>query len=170
MSSLDKIGVKVVSMPSPTLDATAADITTGNALPLLHEIAALAQALVDTGEEGSIDLRSLPLAPGDYEQLRSLLGDGEARATVDAGGETTVRETAYAGVWWVTYYSGDKEVVADRIEITLVPAIMKSHPADVAAAAARLQRYIAERLKAEQAIDSDGLEDVEDVDAGNPLS
>ncbi len=75
MSSLDKIGVKVVSMPSPTLDATTADITTGNALPLLHEIAALAQALADTGEEGSIDLRSLPLAPGDYEQLRSLLGE-----------------------------------------------------------------------------------------------
>ncbi len=157
MSSLDKIGVKVVSVPARAVAAETADITTtGNALPLLHEIAALAQTLADTGEEGSIDLRSLPLAPGDYEQLRSLLGEGEARATVDAGGETTVRETAYAGVWWVTYYSGDQEVVADRIEITLVPAILKSHPADVVAAAGRLQRYIAaKREKTGQAIDGE---------------
>jgi hydrogenase-1 operon protein HyaF len=144
MSSLDKIGVKVVSMPPTGSAEMTADITTGNALPLLHEIAALAQALADKGEEGCIDLRSLPLAPGDYEHLRSLLGEGEARATVDVAGETIVRETAYAGVWWVTYYGADEEVVADRIEITLVPAILKSHPADIGAAAERLRRYIAE--------------------------
>jgi hydrogenase-1 operon protein HyaF len=75
-----------------------------------------------------------------------LLGEGEARATVDVAGETIVRETAYAGVWWVTYYGADKEVVADRIEITLVPAILKSHPADISAAAERLRHYIAEGL------------------------
>lgn len=138
MSSLDKIGVKVISAPAIT---TTAD-TTGNALPLLHEIAALVQVLADKGEEGCIDLRSLPLAPGDYDQLRELLGEGEARATVNAAGETTVRETAYAGVWWVTYYSTEQEVVADRIEITLVPAILKSHPADVGAAVRRLQDHI----------------------------
>lgn len=148
MSGLDKIGVKVVSVPAATLatNATVDTTTTGNALPLLHEIAALAQVLADKGEEGCIDLRSLPLAPGDYEQLQALLGEGEAQATVSAAGETRVRETAYAGVWWVTYYDTDNEVVADRIEITLVPTILKSHPVDVEAAARRLQRYIAEDL------------------------
>lgn len=138
VSSLDKIGVKVVSTAAQTPEAA----TAGNALPLLHEIATLMQTLVDKGEEGCIDLRSLPLAPGDYDRLRALLGEGEALAKVDAAGETTVRETAYAGVWWVTYYSTDNEVVADRLEITLVPAILKSHPADVGAAARRLRSDI----------------------------
>lgn len=142
MSSLDKIGVKVVIGPAAGATSAMEAATTGNALPLLHEIAALMQILGDKGEEGCIDLRSLPLAPGDYDQLRTLLGEGEARATVNAAGQTTVRETGYAGVWWVTYYGPDNEVLADRIEITFMPTILKSHPADVSAAARRLQQDI----------------------------
>lgn len=139
MSSLDKIGVKFVPAPP-------AMTTTGNALPLLHEIAALLHALAERGEEGCIDLRSLPLAPGDYEHLRALLGEGEAQATIQAAGETRVRETAYAGVWWVTYYgTDDQEVLADRIEITWVPTILKSQAADVEAAARRLRHDIDDR-------------------------
>ncbi len=145
VSSLDKIGVKVVTEPAASMTAMSETTTTGNALPLLHEITALMQTLADKGEEGCIDLRSLPLTPGDYDQLRTLLGEGEAQATVNAAGETSVRETGYAGVWWVTYYGPDSEVMADRIEITLVPAILKSHPADVSAAARRLQRDIDDR-------------------------
>lgn len=144
MSSLDKIGVKVIAAP---IAAATETTTAGNALPLLHEIAALVQALADRGEEGCIDLRSLPLAPDDYERLRTWLGTGEVHATIeaagDAAGKTIARETRYAGVWWVTYYGADdNEVAADRIEITPVPAILESHPADVSAAAQRLRHDI----------------------------
>ena len=138
MSSLDKIGVKVVPAAPPMA-------TTGNALPLLHEIAALLQALAERSEEGCIDLRGLPLAPGDYDHLRALLGEGEVQATIDAAGETRVRETAYAGVWWVTHRGPDDEVMAERIEITFMPAILTSHPADVGVAARRLHDDIEAR-------------------------
>jgi hydrogenase-1 operon protein HyaF len=103
---------------------------TGNALPILHEIETLLAGLVASGKAASIDLRSLPMLPGDYEQLRQWLGEGEVSATVEAFGPTRVRETAVSGVWWVTHYSVDDQVVAEFIEITHIPEILKTHPAD----------------------------------------
>ncbi|HEY2190547.1 MAG TPA: hydrogenase expression/formation C-terminal domain-containing protein, partial [Caldimonas sp.] len=64
MSALDKIAVKVV---------TAADLPTGNARALLRELADLLDAWVEKGEAGSVDLRSLPLSRGDYEELEAAL-------------------------------------------------------------------------------------------------
>lgn len=105
-------------------------LATGNALPLLHEIETLLNELVTTGKAASIDLRSLPMLPGDYEQLRQWLGEGEVGATVEALGPTRVHETAVSGVWWVTHYNDDDQVVADFIEVAYVPEILKTHPAD----------------------------------------
>ena len=102
----------------------------GNAVPLLHEIEVLLSDLLETGKSASIDLRSLPMLPGDYEKLREALGDGEVSATVDAMGPTRVRETAVHGVWWVTHYNSDETVVAEFIEVTYVPEILRTHPAD----------------------------------------
>jgi len=107
-----------------------APLATGNALPILHEIETLLSELVAAGKPASIDLRSLPMLPGDYEQLRQWLGEGEVSATVEAFGPTRVRETAVSGVWWVTHYSVDDQVVADFIEVTYVPEILKTHSAD----------------------------------------
>jgi hydrogenase-1 operon protein HyaF len=102
----------------------------GNAVPLLHEIEVLLSDLVATGKSASIDLRSLPMLPGDYEGLRAALGDGEVSATVDAMGPTQVRETAVHGVWWVIHYNSDDNVVAEFIEVTYMPEILRTHPAD----------------------------------------
>ena len=106
----------------------------GNAMPLLHEIEVLLSDLATTGKLASIDLRSLPMLPEDYEKLREVLGEGEVSATVDVLGPTLVRETAIHGVWWVTHQNVDNEVTAQFIEVTYMPEILKTHPADARAA------------------------------------
>jgi len=102
----------------------------GNAVPLLHEIEVLLNDLLATGKSGSIDLRSLPMLPDDYEKLREALGDGEVSATIAAMGPTQVRETAVHGVWWVTHFNSDDTVIAEFIEVTYMPEILRTHPAD----------------------------------------
>lgn len=119
------------------LSATA--VSHGNALPLLHEIEILLNDLVTTNKSASIDLRSLPMLPGDYEELRQVLGEGEVSATIDALGPTRVRETAIHGVWWVTHRNADGEVTAEFIEVTCLPEILKTHPADARAAVETLR-------------------------------
>ena len=125
MSSLDKIGVKVINpLPSPPEDGLS-----GNADAILHEIVALLEAYTASGQTGAIDLHSLPLTLDDYELLRITLADGEVHAHIDAIGNSEVRETLYPGVWWVTYYNAEGDIVADLIEVTAVPEILKA-PAD----------------------------------------
>ncbi len=72
----------------------------GNIRALLAEIAARLDKLLQLGETGSIDLNSLPLAPGEYEQLRQALGQGEVSARIEVIGPSEIIETHYPGVWW----------------------------------------------------------------------
>jgi hydrogenase-1 operon protein HyaF len=103
----------------------------GNARALLRELEAMLERFVERDERGSIDLRSLPLLPGDYERLRETLGTGEVSALVQAMGATEVHETAIPGIWWVRHFDEAGEVSAELIEVTDVPEILKTHPADV---------------------------------------
>jgi hydrogenase-1 operon protein HyaF len=105
----------------------------GNIRALLAEIAALLEKLDESGETGMIDLNSLPLAPGEYEQLRQTLGQGEVSARIDAIGASEIIETRYPGVWWVTHYNVEGDIVADMLEITTIPKIIKSQPEDITA-------------------------------------
>jgi hydrogenase-1 operon protein HyaF len=103
----------------------------GNIRALLAEIAARLEKLADHGETGMIDLNSLPFSPGEYEQLRQILGQGEVSAHIEAIGVSEIIETLYPGVWWVTHYNVEGDIVADMIEIALLPEIIKSQPEDV---------------------------------------
>ena len=103
----------------------------GNIRALLAEIAARLEKLASNGETGMIDLNSLPLAPGEYEQLRQTLGQGEVTARIEAIGASEIIETHYPGVWWVTHYNVEGDIVADMIEITTIPEIIKSQPEDI---------------------------------------
>lgn len=114
-------------------------VSHGNALPLLHEIAILLDDLAATGKSASLDLRSLPMLPDDYETLRAALGEGEVSATVNALGPTQVYETAVHGVWWITHRNAAGDVTAEFIEVTYSPGILKTHPADARAAAETLR-------------------------------
>ena len=116
----------------------------GNIRALLTEIAALLEKLDSCGETGMIDLNSLPLAPGEYEQLRRALGQGEVSVRVEAIGPSEIFETHYPGVWWVTHYNVEGDIVADMIEIAWLPLIIQSQPEDVHVGLERLQAQLSE--------------------------
>jgi hydrogenase-1 operon protein HyaF len=118
------------------------EVATGNVEPLLHEIRHALKRLV-SGEEGTtIDLKSLPLAPGEDERIETTLGTGEVRAEVDALGPTLIQETSYPGVWLITHKTADNAVVARFIEVTYIPELLRSQPEDIDAGIDRLENEL----------------------------
>lgn len=103
----------------------------GNAPPLLRELAEMLRRLVDTGEPATLDLSALPLTPADLDWLREKLGQGEVAAQVQAEGESTFDETACPGVWWVTHRNEKGAVSSEFIEVAFVPELVKAHPEDI---------------------------------------
>jgi hydrogenase-1 operon protein HyaF len=133
--SLDDISIKV-----------AADLhSIGSVDALLNEIATRLQRFIATGESSMIDLKSLPFAPEEYEGLRTALGRGEVSARLETIGDSELYETHYPGVWWVTHYNVEGDVIADLIEIAAVPAILHSQPEDVRDGLERLQQQLSGR-------------------------
>lgn len=118
------------------------DELTRNVQPLLHEIRHALSALVDNGETGIIDLRSIPLAPGEEEAIIEALGKGEIHARLEALGPSEIYETRYAGVWLVTHYNEDRAVVSRFIEITQLPDILRSQREDMSSALEALQEEL----------------------------
>ncbi len=114
----------------------------GNIRALLAEIATLLEKLDRNNETGMMDLNSLPFSPGEYEQLRLKLGQGEVSVHIEAIGKSEIIETQYPGVWWVTHYNVEGDIVADMLEITTIPEIIKSQPEDVHAGLERLQAQL----------------------------
>jgi hydrogenase-1 operon protein HyaF len=90
--------------------------------------------LLDEGEATIIDLRALPLGPGEEQQLESLLGIGEVTAKIDAMGPSTVNETLFAGVWLVTHRNTEDAILGKFIEITRYPSILESQTEDMRSA------------------------------------
>lgn len=133
MSGLKDIGIKVVD-----------ELAAANAHAVLREVESLLGHLVATGESGVIDLKGLPMAPADFEVLGSVLGEGEVNATIQAGGASSVRETAIHGVWWVTHRNEDGEVAAEFIEVARVPEILLSQPEDMETSLTRLRQVLSQ--------------------------
>jgi len=129
MSSLETIPVNIES-------------ATGNVRPLMHEIRHALTRLAN-GEDGTvIDLRSLPLAPGEQERLDTLLGKGEVRAEVDALGPTVVQETLFPGVWFITHCNADGATIARFIEVTRIPELLMSQQEDIDEGIKRLEKEL----------------------------
>ncbi len=124
MHTLDSIDIRVETGPP-------AAPSTDNTLPLLHEIRHALDRLAAHGTATSIDLRSLPLSPGDEESLAAALGRGEIEARLRALGDSEIYETAIPGVWLVTHYNSAGEIVAKFIEITRVPQILHTPAGDM---------------------------------------
>jgi hydrogenase-1 operon protein HyaF len=143
------------SIPIAVADDAAGLTLSGNADPVLHEIQSLLCNLVTSGKSASIDLRSLPLLPGDYERLKEVLGQGEVSATIDAMGPTQVRETAVHGVWWVTHYNSDETIIAEFIEVTTMPEMLRTHPADARAGLDLLQSRLTSATEVDKGGDGD---------------
>ena len=124
-------------------DAIKFNIQNGNDLtynvkPLLNEIKHALDNLIETGHTTIIDLRSIPLAPGEEDKILNTLGQGEVKAQLNALGLSEVIETQYAGVWTVTHYNDEHEIISRFIEVTTMPEILCSQTEDIMAAYSRL--------------------------------
>ena len=118
---------------------------TWNARPILFEVRHALEELLDSGETAIIDLRSIPLAPGEEETIINTLGQGEVHASLDALGPSEIYETRYAGVWLITHYNEEQAVVSRFIEITKLPDILKSQQEDISDALIELTRELGEK-------------------------
>jgi hypothetical protein len=68
---------------------------------------------------------------------------------VNADGLTQIRETGISGVWWVEHFDRHKAMIAEMIEVALVPQLLASGADEIAAAAQGLRaRLTATRLPA----------------------
>lgn len=104
---------------------------THNVQPLLHEIRHALAQLLETGAANIIDLRSIPLAPGEEQRLLAELGEGEIRAQLSALGPSEIIETRFPGVWLVTHYTANDEIIGRFIEICEMPRILMAQPEDI---------------------------------------
>jgi hydrogenase-1 operon protein HyaF len=123
MSGLDNIPVNV--------EAPAMPFGSGNTGAILAELETSLRTLLKSGKEHSIDLRSLPLLPGELDYLRERLGTGEVQVDVNALGHSTVVETAIRGVWWVTHRNAVDNVMAEFLEVSFCPDIIRAQRDDV---------------------------------------
>jgi hydrogenase-1 operon protein HyaF len=123
----------------------AVEHSSGNVELLLHEIGHALDRLLTHGQGTLIDLRSVPLAPGEEDRILEFLGTGEVRAELDAGGLSTVNESRFAGVWVVTHHDPGGDIIGRLIEISLIPDILRSQPPQMREGREALARDLALR-------------------------
>lgn len=111
---------------------------TGMAQAVLAEIAARLAGAIAGERIDPIELTAMPLTTEDRAELEERLGRGEVFATIESAGRSEVWETRFPGVWFVRHFGEGDRVASESVEIGAVPAILRSHGADMAAAAARL--------------------------------
>ncbi len=114
----------------------------GGVVAILSELVSLLEVLAADASSASIDLQSLPMSSKDRAQLQQVLGEGEVQATLTAQGISRIRETRVSGVWWVEHFGQDRELVAESIEVTLIPDILKAATDEIAPAARDLRARI----------------------------
>ena len=79
--------------------------------------------------------------------MRHALGKGEVSAHIEAIGPSEITETRYPGVWWVTHYNVEGDIVADMLEITTAPEILSSQPDDIRSGLALLHIQLKEEVQ-----------------------
>ena len=112
--------------------------SSGNIEPILHEIRHALESLLGEGTSATIDLKSIPLAPGEEDRILRLLGRGEVCATLSSFGTSEAFETTFPGVWVVTHHDTQGAVRARFIEVTRLPEILCAQEPDITAGLARL--------------------------------
>jgi len=118
---------------------------TWNVMPLLHQIRHALQNLLDNNISEVIDLRSIPLAPGEEDRILQILGTGEVQAKLNALGPSELMETKFNGVWLVTHYNDENEIISRHIEITRMPEILLSQTQDMSDAFQQLTDLLNEQ-------------------------
>lgn len=124
--SINQIPIHVINTQPTGLNGLS-----GNAHPLLLELAEYLKRLLDTGETSAIDLSALPLTPADLDWLKEKLGEGEIKVSLQANGLSTLNETACPGIWWVTHHNEQGAVTTQLLEVSFVPELVKTDVQDV---------------------------------------
>ena len=122
--------------------AQPAEVETGNVIPLLHQVRHALRQLLEQGEVSIIDLRSLPLGPGEEERLLAALGKGEVQARLSALGPSEIIETRYPGVWLVTHHNTEGETIGRFIEVCEFPGIGLAQAEDMRAGLQHLEEQL----------------------------
>ena len=130
MNTFEHIPVSVVHPPSTLVAA------------ILNEIDSLLTRLIEHHESAAIDLRSLPLFPGDDDHLKALLGEGEVSVRLNALGPSEIYETQIPGVWWCAHFNEAEEKIAEFIEITRIPTLLQTDVKDLQLARKKLAPLI----------------------------
>jgi len=120
----------------------AVEFESGNVPLLLNELRHALERLLDQGTVHAIDLRGIPLAPGEEERLLAALGEGELSAVLDAQGRSEIRECSYPGIWCITHHDAAGTVVGRFIEVTFMPALLASQRPDVIQGLERLRKQL----------------------------
>ncbi len=120
----------------------ALEFESGNVPLLLSELRHALERLLADGTTHAIDLRAIPLAPGEEERLLLALGEGELSAELEAQGRSEIRECAYPGIWCITHHDAAGTVIGRFIEVTFVPALLASQRPDVVRGLERLRRSL----------------------------
>lgn len=118
---------------------------TARAKAVLSEILTMLQRLCETGQPGTIDLRDPPLEALDRHSLRVALGQGEVETTLDALGPSFIFETGVAGVWWVTNFNEDREIIGEYVEIACCPRVICTQADSLDGGMIRLQSLLEPR-------------------------
>jgi len=119
------------------------EMLTHNVVPLLHEIRHGLARLLESDAATTIDLRSIPMAPGEEERIVNALGSGEVQARMSALGPSEIIETRFPGVWLVTHYNSENEVIGKFIEVCEIPQILKAQAEDIREGLAQLTAQLA---------------------------
>lgn len=114
------------------------ELSSGNLEPLLHEVRHALAALLNEGRNTCIDLKGIPLAPGEEERILHWLGRGELRAELSVFGTSEILETGFSGVWVISHFDTQGALSGRFIEVARVPDIVSAQTADIAAGLTRL--------------------------------
>jgi hydrogenase-1 operon protein HyaF len=107
------------------------------------EILSHLERFLESGETAAVDMRGLPMAPNEYNELLEMLGQGELDLTIEMGGTTRIRETAYSGVWWIQHKGPDDRIQSEYIEINRIPEFLCAQTDQIEDAV----RELSDRLK-----------------------
>ncbi len=118
---------------------------TGMADAVLAEVAARLEDYAETGRAATIELTAMPLTTEDRAELEAWLGRGEVAVTIESAGHSEIWETRFSGVWFVRHFGEGDRIATESIEIADAPLIVRSHPADMRAAARRLAALCADQ-------------------------
>lgn len=113
--------------------------------PVLHEIRHSLFELQAHDKTSTIDLTSLPFAPGEKEQLRDRLNKGEIEIKLNAMGTSYLHETSFPGVWWIDHYNSEKHLTGSYIEIAAVPEIILADKQDIKDGLQRLTQTLKQK-------------------------